>query len=157
MRRAHSQNFPSLHLRHNTFSNPSVALPTSQFIRQTFRHFIYVTTHFPTLQSLYLRHSSFSNPSFASPTWQALHLFNQANRQWFLPLFLIYELWIWRIMVKLIIVKKSNPEFARWQRNHKKKSVCLTKEFLWRMSRAHSYSHSRAHSPTFTSLHLHHN
>ena len=27
----------------------------------------------------------------------------------------------------------------------------------WRMSRAHSYSHSRAHSPTFLALHLHHN
>ena len=35
-----------------------------------FRHFTYVTTHFPTLPSFYLRHSSFSNPSVASPTSQ---------------------------------------------------------------------------------------
>ena len=30
--RAHSPTFPPLHLRHNSFSNPSVALPTSQLI-----------------------------------------------------------------------------------------------------------------------------
>ena len=94
MSSAHSPTFPSLHLRHNSFSNPSVALPTSQLILQSFRcfnyvtvhsptllsllllilqsfrHFIYVTTHSPTLPSLYLRHSSFSNPSVASPTSQ---------------------------------------------------------------------------------------
>ena len=56
---AHSPTFPSLHLRHHSFSNPSVALSN-------------VTAHHsPTLPLLYLRHSSFSNPSFASPTSQA--------------------------------------------------------------------------------------
>ena len=53
---AHSPTFPSLHLRHNSFSNPSVTsptsqlilqrfrpLPTSQFILQTFFRFSYVT------------------------------------------------------------------------------------------------------------------
>ena len=39
----------------------------AELILQPFRHFTYVTAHFPTLPSLYLRHSSFSNPSFASP------------------------------------------------------------------------------------------
>ena len=39
-------------------------------ILQTFRHFTYVTTHFPILPSLQLRHSSFSNPSVASPRSQ---------------------------------------------------------------------------------------
>ena len=95
---AHSPTFPPLHLRHNSFSNPSVALPTSQLILQPFRcfsyvtvhfptlislllhhklilqrfrHFTYVTTHSPTLPSLYLRHSSFSNPSVPSPTSRA--------------------------------------------------------------------------------------
>ena len=67
---AHSPNFPSLHLRHNSFSNPSVALPISQLILQPFRHFTYVTTNSPTLPSLYLRHNSFSNPSVALPTSQ---------------------------------------------------------------------------------------
>ena len=92
----HSPTLPSFHLRHISFSNPSVALPTSQLvlqpffrfyvtssslnspgeplmadlILQPFRHFTYVTTHSPTLLSLYLSHSSFSNPSFASPTSQ---------------------------------------------------------------------------------------
>ena len=92
--RAHSPTFPSLHLRHNLFSNPSVALSTSQLILQSFRrytnitahssiflllhlrhssfskpfrHLTYVTAHSPTLPSLYLRHNSFSNLSIASP------------------------------------------------------------------------------------------
>ena len=60
--RAHSPTFPSLHLlRHSSFSNPSVALPTSQFILQPFRCFTYVTTHYPTFPSLHLRHSSLSS------------------------------------------------------------------------------------------------
>ena len=65
-----NENFPSLHLRNNSFSNPSVALPTSQFIHHPFRCFTYVTVHSPTLLSLLLRHSSFSNLSVASPTSQ---------------------------------------------------------------------------------------
>ena len=85
MSRAHSQTFPSLHLRHNSFSNPSVVLPTSQFIIQPFSHFTYATTHSPTLPSLYLchslsptflslhlRHNSFSNPSVILPTSQLI-------------------------------------------------------------------------------------
>ena len=49
MNSAHSPTFPSLHLRHNSFSNPSVALPKSQLILQPFRCFTYVTVHYPTL------------------------------------------------------------------------------------------------------------
>ena len=82
---AHSPTLPSLYLRHSSFSNPSVASPTSQLILQPFfpslhlRHrsfsqpfhrFNLVTAHSPTLPSLYLRHSSFSNLSVASPTSQ---------------------------------------------------------------------------------------
>ena len=48
-----------LHLRHNSFSNPSVALPTSQLILQPFRSFIYVTVHSSILLSLLLRHNLF--------------------------------------------------------------------------------------------------
>ena len=66
----HSPTLPSLYLSHSSFSDPSVALPTSQLILQPFRCFTYVTTHSPTLLSLYLRDSSFSNPSVASPTSQ---------------------------------------------------------------------------------------
>ena len=39
---AHSPTFPSLHLHHNSFSNPSIALPTSQLILQPFFRFSYV-------------------------------------------------------------------------------------------------------------------
>ena len=93
MSRAHSPTFPSLHLRHSSFSNPFVALPTSQLILQPFRCFNYVTAHSPTIPSLYLctahspnlpllhlRHSSFSNPSSTFPTSQALHLRHLASR-----------------------------------------------------------------------------
>ena len=63
-----SPNFPSLHLRHSSFSNPSLALPTSQLILQPFRCFTYVTTHSPTLLSLLLRHRIFTYV-----TWRAAH------------------------------------------------------------------------------------
>ena len=80
---AHSLILPSLHLRHSSFSNPPVASPTLQLILQPFfrfsyvvlqpyRHFTYVTAHYPTLPSFCLRHSSFSNPSVASPTSQLI-------------------------------------------------------------------------------------
>ena len=111
MSSAHSPTLPSLHLRHSSFSNPSVASPTSQFILQPFFRFSYVvssslnspgeppmdrtrarcaicndvTAHSPTFPSLHLRHDSFSNPSFASPTSQALHLIHLASRSWFDP------------------------------------------------------------------------
>ena len=60
------------HLRHNSFSNPSLALPMSQLIVQPFRCFTYVTAHSPTLLTLYVRHNSFSNPSVAWPTSQLI-------------------------------------------------------------------------------------
>ena len=90
--RAHSPTFPSLHLRHNSFYNPSFASSTSQFILQPFFRLPYVTSsslnspgraHSPTFSSLhprhnsfsnrpslYVRHKSFCNPSVASPTSQ---------------------------------------------------------------------------------------
>ena len=77
---AHSPTFPSLYLCHSSFSNTSVALPTSQLILQHFRRFTYVTAHSPTIPLLHLRHSSFSNPYFASPTSQSLHLIHLASR-----------------------------------------------------------------------------
>ena len=84
---AHSPTILSLYLRHNSFSNPSFACPTSQALHliqlcftSSLLHFTYVTTHSPTLPSLYLYHNSFSNPSFACPTSQALHLIHLASR-----------------------------------------------------------------------------
>ena len=65
---AHSPTFPSLHLRHSSFSNSSVVSPTSQFILQLFRCFTYITAHSPTLVSLLLRHRLFTYV-----TWRAAH------------------------------------------------------------------------------------
>ena len=71
---AHSPTFSLLHLCHNSFSNPPVALPTSQLILQTFRSFTYVTVHSPTLLSLLLRHKlcSFSKLPVTSLTSQLI-------------------------------------------------------------------------------------
>ena len=60
--------FPSLHLRHSSFSNPSVALSMSQLIFQPFRGFTYASAHSPTLLSLLLRHRLFTYV-----TWRAAH------------------------------------------------------------------------------------
>ena len=81
----HSPTLPSLYLRHTSFSNPSVASPTSQLILQPFFRFSYVTgssltftwrdahvAHCSTFLSLHLRHNSFSNPSVALPRSQLI-------------------------------------------------------------------------------------
>ena len=68
----HSPTLPSLYPRHNSFSNLSIASPTSQLILQPFPRFTYVTTHSRTLPFLHLHHSSFSNPSLALTTSQLI-------------------------------------------------------------------------------------
>ena len=83
---ARSPSFPSLHLRHSSFSNPSVASSMPQLILQPLFRFSYVTGAFSNpsvsssmpqliLQPLF-RFSyvtgSFSNPSVASSTSQVI-------------------------------------------------------------------------------------
>ena len=70
-RGAHSPTFQSIHLRHNSFSNPSVTLPTSQLILQPYCCFTYVIVHSPTLLLLLLHHKLFT-----WFTWQAVHVWN---------------------------------------------------------------------------------
>ena len=60
MSTAHSPTFPSLHLRHNSFSDLSVALLTSQLTLKPFRCFTNITVHSPTLLSFLLRHKLFT-------------------------------------------------------------------------------------------------
>ena len=61
--RAHSPTLPLLHLHHSSFSNLSVALPTSQLMSRA---------HSPTFPSLHLHHSSSSNPSVTLPMSQLI-------------------------------------------------------------------------------------
>ena len=77
----HSPTLPSLYLRHSSFSKPSVASPTSQFILQPFFRFSYAissslnspgSAHTPHFPSLHLRHNSFTNPHVALPTSQLI-------------------------------------------------------------------------------------
>ena len=63
-----SPNFLSLHLCHSSFSNPSLALPTSQLILQPFCCFTHGTAHSPTLLSPLLRRRIFTYF-----TWRAAH------------------------------------------------------------------------------------
>ena len=71
MSSAHSPRFPSLHLHHSSFSNPSLALDTSQLILQPFHCFTYITAHFPTLLLPLLRHRIFTYVTWrAAPTYQ---------------------------------------------------------------------------------------
>ena len=135
MSRAHSPIFPSRHLRHNSFSSPSVALPTSQLILQPFRCLTYVTVHSPTLLSLLLRHkgqSAFSNLSVTSPTSQHIlqHSVASPSSQLILQLFrcFIYVTVNFATLLSLLLPHKLS---------------CVTM--------------SRAHSPIFPSLHLRHN
>ena len=66
----HSPTFPSLHLRHRSFSNSSVALPMSQLILQPFHCFTYFTVHSPTHLSLFLHPgSSLTSPGEPPMTW----------------------------------------------------------------------------------------
>ena len=65
---AHSATLLLLLLRHSSFANPYVALPTSQLFLEPFRCFTYVTAHSPTLLSLLLRHRLFTYV-----TWRAAH------------------------------------------------------------------------------------
>ena len=91
---AHSPNFPSLHLRHSSFSKP-------------FRRFTYVTTHSPTLAMLHLHHSSFSNPSFAFPTSLVRHLRHLASRPW-IPYYMTTTI----LYTSILRNNKSNADFG---------------------------------------------
>ena len=54
----------SLHLRHNSFSNPSVVLPTSQLTLQSFRCFTYTSQFIlqPFFRFSYVTSSSLNSP-----------------------------------------------------------------------------------------------
>ena len=78
---AHSPTFPSIHLHHSSFSNPSVAYlrrssfsnpsvasPTSQLFLQPYFRFSYFTGSSLTSQALQLRHRLFSYVTGSSLT-----------------------------------------------------------------------------------------
>ena len=78
-----SPSFSSLHLHHSSFSNPSLALPTSQLILEPFCCFAYAMAHSPTLLLPLLHHRIFTyitwRAAHASPTSHALHLHHLAS------------------------------------------------------------------------------
>ena len=153
---AHSPTLPLLHLRHDSFSNPYFAFPTSQalLILQPFRHFTYVTTHSPTLPSLYLRHSSFFNPFVASRTSQFIlqpffrfsYITSSAHSPNFPSLYLRHNSFYNPSVAISTSQLISNPSIAS-PKSH------FVLQPLFRFS----YITSSAHSPTFPSLHVRHN
>ena len=102
MSSAHSAIFPSLHLRHSSFFNPSFALPTSQLILQPFRCFTYVRAHSPIL-------------FFVSPTSQALHLCHLVSRPCLQDVYIFYMSSPHSPTLPLLHLRHSsffNPSFA---------------------------------------------
>ena len=81
---AHSPTLPSLYPRHSSFSNTSVASPTSQLILHPFRCFTYVTAHSTTLLSLLLRHMLFTYVSWRAADVVAAARKRYVSGQWFL-------------------------------------------------------------------------
>ena len=128
---AHSPTIPSLCLRHSSFSNHFVALPTSQLILQPFRCYIYVTAHSPILRSLFLRHRLFTYV-----TWRAALLILQPFRHF-----------------TYVTAPSTLPLL------HLRHSTFSNPSFAFPTSQTLHLRHlaSRpAHSPTFPSLHLRH-
>ena len=156
----HSPTLPSLYLRHSSFSNPSVASPTSQLILQHFFRFSYVTgssltspgessmkfafsseesqhkiciisVHSPTFPSLHLRHNSFSNPSITLPSHSSFY-----NPSIALPT----SQFILQPFFRFSCVTSSS---------------LTSPELILQPSRHFTYIST--YSPTFPSLHLRHN
>ena len=162
----HSPTLPSLYLRHNSFSNPSVALPTSQLILQPFPRFTYVTAHSRTLPSLYLRHSSFSNPYVAYLRHSS---FSNAFHQWaeliLQPFHHFTYITTHSTTLPLLHLRHSsfsNPSFASptSQALHlihlanNPWCICLTSELI--LQPFCHLTYITAHCPTLPLLHLHH-
>ena len=149
---AHSPTFPSLHLRHSSFSNPSVTLPMSQLILQLFRSFTYVTAHSPTLPLLHLRHCSFSYPSFDFPTSLALHLRHLASRPCTAALLILQP------FRHFTYVTAHSPTFPSLYLSHSSfsnPSIALpTSQLILQLFRCFTYV--TAHSPIFPSPYLRH-
>ena len=125
----HSPTLLSLYLHHSSFSYPSIASPTSQYILQPFFCLSYITSSL--LNSPGEQQSSLSNLSVTSPTSQLIlqpfhrYTFITAHSPT-LPLLHLHH------------SSFSNPSF-----------VSPTSQVL--------LASSRVHSPTFLSLHLRHN
>ena len=96
---AHSPTLPSLYLRHSSFSNPSVASPTSQLILQPFFRFFYVTGFSLTLAgeppmvvvpTKTRKKKSNNHGSGNAYFLSSVHLFIVATRPWLPPLKIFY-------------------------------------------------------------------
>ena len=123
--------FPSLHLRHISFSNPSVALPTSQLILQPFRCFTHVPGHSPTLLSLLLRHRLFTYV-----TWWAAHTVVLNPRKAVDPIHIIWALLILQVFRHFTNVTAHSPTLPLLHLRHS------------------SFSNASFASPTSQALHL---
>ena len=103
---AHSPTLTSLHLRHSTFSNPSAALPTSQFILQSFRCFTYIIGTSPT---------SPGEPPV--PLWWCLiYPWWFCNLQWLRPagLYEMSKLALELKRLKPLVYREGIPTSRRW-------------------------------------------
>ena len=87
----------------DSFSNPSIAFPTSQLILQHFRYFTYVTAHSPTLPLLLLCHRLFTYRS-SQRSWQL-----SLNR---IP---VDEPWITKYVCIFLVQRQVSYVLQHWQ------------------------------------------
>ena len=110
MSKAHSPTIPSLHLRHNSFSNLSVALLTSQHILQPFRRF--TMSQFilqPFFRFSYVTSSSLNSPGEPAMLRQQLFIVVGCN---FYRLFIEALAWF-NIGIFLFIINPLLPELRK--------------------------------------------
>ena len=119
-----------------SFSNLSIASPTSKLILQPFCRFTYVTAHSPTFPSLHLCHNSFSNPSITSPMSQ-----------------LIIQLF--RRFTYVTAHSPTLPSLYLRHNSFSNLSITLPTSQLI-LQPFHHFTYVTAHSPTLSSLYLRH-
>ena len=138
--RAHSLTLPSLHLRHSTFYNSSVASPTSQAL-----HLRHLASH-PRM-----RLCSFSNPSVAS-TLSQLNL-QPFRRFTYVTAFSTTLLWLH--------LRHRPISYVTWRAAHGRgfahsptlPTLHLRSQFI--LHAFHCFTYVTAYSQTLLSLHLH--
>ena len=140
--RARSPTFTSLHLCHSSFSNTFAAFPTSQFILQPFRCFIYVTAHSP-------------NPSVASPTSQFIiqpfRRFTYVTAHSPTLLSLLLRHLARRPCYTSMLVKKFSSIIPWGRKSDTKHSVTLQSHAVARgHTHTHTHTHTHMHAADYT-------
>ena len=103
---------PSLYIRHSSFSNPSVALPTSQFSLQPFFRFSYVTS------------SSFNSPG--EPPMAK----SQDRLNWLLPVYIKPFEYIILIWDYHLTTCETSFNVSKWNLVAREKNIKYNRKYI---------------------------